>query len=364
MLGVLLLGSLPACWGPVPIRGPDLPPDQLATFEAAEEDLRLGRVPERLLADRRVNLERAQASFTRVRQSQPEFFTARVRLQDAELALNPAQAKRRYLEPLELRGEEDLSAEELTLAARAELPEDIDQARTLLQKAVKVAPRFAWAHYGLAFLAYLEQDSSLGLGHVEDALDLDPHLRDAVRLRAELLDQDGKKEAALDEYERLLESGCGPAVRQRYARVLLRSDSASKAKKAERELRRVLASLEEGAYSRELRSDTWQDLGVSLALQEDGPGALQAFRQALRVDPDNLAVYYGIGWVLETVLERHEEALAAYEQYRERAQEWEGAFPTGSLLDRWFYVERNIKKLRERLGKRAAPPEASPVRNS
>ena len=77
-------------------------------------------------------------------------------------------------------------------------------ARTDLEVALDQAPRHAHAHYGMALLLRAANPRD-ALIHVEDALQADPGLIDAVQLRALLRARLGER-AALDDVERLLES--------------------------------------------------------------------------------------------------------------------------------------------------------------
>jgi tetratricopeptide (TPR) repeat protein len=81
---------------------------------------------------------------------------------------------------------------------------DPEGARTDLAQALKIDPRCAHAHYGMA-LALRGADPHGALRHIDMALEFDPNLIDALQLRALVRARLGKSEA-LDDVDRLVES--------------------------------------------------------------------------------------------------------------------------------------------------------------
>ncbi len=123
-------------------------------------------------------------------------------LQDAELAAGQeAPALRaRYLGQARERDDGDA----WVLVARLE--GTTAEARSILDRAARLDPANAWAHYGLAFVEARSGFWGEAQGHLKRALELDPGHLAARRLEAALLARDGKYEEARTAYSAWLEA--------------------------------------------------------------------------------------------------------------------------------------------------------------
>jgi len=177
-----------------------LPPAELASLREA-----------RALADRG-SFDAALAILGEVFARQPRNIAIGAYLQDVQLAALRARADasqggggdstgdedavvrdraRRWRE----RAEERRTPTNLVLAARVE--EDVPAARLLLEEALEIDDRCAWAHYGLAHHDARADRWESAAAHLERALAVDPAHLPSRRLEAAMLVRSGEPEVAL-----------------------------------------------------------------------------------------------------------------------------------------------------------------------
>lgn len=221
-LGILYLGGLAGC------------ATRIETFET-DWNQREGTfsVTERVaLQSTRANLaagnhEVARAELARLAERDPENLVVGALLQDVELEILAAarrgvapedEALARLARDADPEGalarrytrsaEETPSVARLVLAARLE--RDTTVALVLLDRALVLDPRSAWAHYGRAHTQLTDRDDedrwSRAREAVEAALAAEPGFLRARRLRAWMLAEEGQKEQALAALDAWLEA--------------------------------------------------------------------------------------------------------------------------------------------------------------
>lgn len=355
LLAVLL--SLLACQSGLPPPPVPLPEHLQVKALAGQKLYQDGMGHEASSAERQTLLRAALQKFQEVLAERPEDAEIRLQEQDILLEIDPLESRRRYHEDSRARGKR--SRLDLVLTARYHMVEEPDRAEEILNQVLVEHPDFALAHHALAFLRYTRGDYPQALEQVSEALRLDPSLFRAWRLQAELQDREGERELALETYKTLLDHRDDPDLRQRYARVLLQSQDPREARKAEGQLRRVLAELTEEEAHKDLRRDAFYDLGIALLQQGQAEPALRNFRQALAIDPSLLTAYYAIGWVQEQLLHDDAAALESYEQYIRKSDQQIGAKSTVVWLDSWVFADEKIRRLRERVHGRGGASAAT-----
>lgn len=222
--------------------------------------------------------------------------------------------RRRYRE----RAEAAPTPERLVLAARLE--DDGPAAAALLQRALAADPRCAWAHYGLAHLAFGADDFAGGRAALERALELDPANPAVRRLQVRALQRSARREVAASALEEWLADTRGdPYLRPRdraeaeFDLALLRAEMGRR-----REVEDLCAGLvADGVLD---RAPVFLVLAAARAADGDAEGALDAARRASRIDPDEALAHVQRALVLEDWLERPERAFDAWAQALEVAR--------------------------------------------
>lgn len=237
-LVALALSCAAACAGPErPWEGPKtavapesrpysgISPAGRAELRRAVGELELGRV------------RAAEARLERVRAEAPTDLIVAIWWQEVRLAAEEQRAldAGRSLEGASaprarLRREARRSAEARPGAAAyflaARLEDDPRSARLLLERALEIDPRMAWAHYGLAHVAAREGDWSGVRAGLEQTFELQPGHLPALRLFAWSQAVGGDIELAIDAYEAWLEAADEDLLATRATRDAARVDLA------------------------------------------------------------------------------------------------------------------------------------------
>ncbi len=294
----------------------------------------------------------------------PADFRLSLLVQDLELEIDARGARER------LAASNPVTAAEKTLVARSLLPERVDDARTLLLAARDDDSSFAWANYGLAFIARHDGHGDQARELCEKALQLDPTLIEALRMLTELYEASGDRARAIEARRELIEvTGGDLAERHALAQLLLEADDPDDAAEAEHELQGILAEIgdEPDAQHRGLARDVWLDFGTARARRGHNDRAIAAWRRALALDGDCLTALYNIAIVQLKQLADPRAALASFEQYLERARAMTGSLPADQLFYRHFIVPNQVLEIRQQLGLIAPieaptdPAEANPA---
>ncbi len=312
--------------------------------------------------ERRSLLESALISARLAQVAAPEEIRAALLVQDLEIALDERAARERYAS-----GPVATAAEKL-LAARALLPERSAEARNLLTAAIDQDDDFAFARYGLAFLEQRDGRADRARVLCDEALARDPSLIEALRMLADLEQDGGTRERAIEARELLVEITAGdPFERHRLAQLLLEADDRSDATAAEKQLRAILATVGEAPTPEalELARDAWLDLGTAFARRNRDGEAIAAWEHSLALDRECLTALYNIG-VVEMKQRNHpEQALAAFEEYLLRAQTMTRPLPADQVFYRLFYVPNQVRELRAQLQRdEPAPRTVDPLEDA
>ncbi len=151
----------------------------------------------------------------------------------------------------------------------------LNEAIAEYQKALALDPKSAWMHSVLAS-AYTEAGrQEEALKELEEAVRLDPCDAEALFLLASQYDIMGRTQEAEEAYRRLTQLNPSMAL-------------------------------------------AWQYLAVAASERKDHATAVEYFQAALRADPNDPSLYYGLGHNLY-LLGRYEEAEAAYRRFTELA---------------------------------------------
>ncbi len=216
------------------------------------------------------------------------------------------------------RTDQSPTPERLVLAARLET--DGPSARVLLERAVAIDPECAWAHYGLAHLAFQAEDFAGGRAGLERAIQIDPGNLAARRLQTRTLAHSAKKADAIRALELWHEvARDDPFVRPReLAEAEL--DLAILCAEVGRtdEVEDLCASLiSEGIID---RAPVYLVLAASRISAGDSDGALDAASRASRLAPLEALAHVQRALVLEDWEARPEKAYEAWVQALEAAR--------------------------------------------
>ena len=218
------------------------------------------------------------------------------------------------------RGSYDARAHDLYLRGMYSLnkwnEDSIRRAMRDFDQAIAQDPSFAAAYAALAE-SHIWLYSSLGIlpasdavpqarAAVEKALELDPDLADAHRVRAAIaMNHDWDRKAAETELARALELGPGSAAAHfsnAWRLILL-----------EREFERARAGLDEAARLDPLHLQVRTLIGYFHFFRHDYERALQHFEQVLALEPSFAFAHYALGDVC-TQLDRYDRAFAEFDK--------------------------------------------------
>jgi tetratricopeptide (TPR) repeat protein len=194
---------------------------------------------------------------------------------------------------------------------RADQQRSLEQAISLLNKALELDPNYALAHVGLgrAHLSLYQllkrpEDAELAEGHCRRAIDLDSLLPHAWLILGALHTQLGTYDQALDELNRALARD--PGNGQIYSRIAYVYQRQNRLPAAEETYRKAIS----------IAPDAWSNesfYGAFLSGLGRYADAAVAFRRALELAPDNPRVLSNLGAVCQ-MLGRNDEARAMLEK--------------------------------------------------
>lgn len=190
------------------------------------------------------------------------------------------------------------------LAQTGRYRESADQYR----EAVRLEPDKALNHFVLALV--LEQlgepkANDDALESFERAVELAPDYREFRRALADRLAQVGRFADAMPHFERLVNDDPGDVV-ARLERAKVRVASGEEDGALD-DARRVAEEADRPA----LKAEALTVAGEALSRRADGAGAVQAYRQALEIEPDSAGAHFGLANLLG-VAGRFDEAAASY----------------------------------------------------
>ncbi len=298
----------------------DLPVSALERLEEARADWETGQL--RLARARLVALAvehpRNIPLGILVQEVELEILSSGGELPDLELFGSDADWSESLRRDYRDRAEATPTPERLVLAARVE--SDLPAARVLLVRATAADPECAWAHYGIAHLAFREEDFGAGNAALDRALAVDPGNLAARRLQTRSLARSAKTEVAARAHERWLEAArASPFVHSREV--------------AEAEFDLALLYTELGQIddvedicARLVAEETLDRAPVYLVLAAariadgDVEAALEAARRASRLEPLDALAHVQRALILEDWQNRPDRAYDAWVQALEVAR--------------------------------------------
>lgn len=156
---------------------------------------------------------------------------------------------------------------------------DLSSAGQAFQTALKLDPKQANAHMGLAQVMQREGSTPKAIEHLQDALRIDPQLVQARLQLARLLHQSGQHEAATDHCEHILRSSPGHPI----ATFALASMHLASGKNEA-----ALAILETAAKHKSDNAQIWSLLGRVRLQMKQYEEAEAAYREAARLRPHSI----------------------------------------------------------------------------
>jgi tetratricopeptide (TPR) repeat protein len=180
----------------------------------------------------------------------------------------------------------------------------LDGAVAQFQEAIRLNPEYAAAHLNLGWAWYKEGKPAEALAAFGKAISLEPDLASAHLGRgAVLCDQKQDYQAAIAAFRKAI--ALQPDYPEAYYNLGVAFSKQGKANDAAAAYRKAAS----------LRSDyveAYQNLGALLCDKvHDYPGAIAAFREAIKLEPDNPAAHFGLGNSL-TKQGAQDEAVASY----------------------------------------------------
>ncbi len=192
--------------------------------------------------------------------------------------------------------------------ALSRMPGRLDDAVTQYQEAIRLKPGYVEAHTNLANVL------SVLPGRLDDAI---AQYRESLRLDPDLAEVHYNMGLALSRAPGRL----GEAIAQFQEAILLRPDRAEAHNELGAALSAIPGRLDEAIaqYREALRLDpgyapAWRNLGAASFNQGDIAGAVEAFQDAVRLQPDSADAHYTLGLALSRTPGRLDDAVA---QYRE-----------------------------------------------
>ncbi|MDG3008080.1 protein kinase domain-containing protein [Paludisphaera mucosa] len=178
------------------------------------------------------------------------------------------------------------------------LGQDVD-ALGCYQACIALRPADPWPHFNRGLVHLRRREPARALADFDEALRQAPGRPDVLLDRALALHQLGRYGEAVRDVDLALERGAGPA-RAVFMRARIRGDAGdAEGARRDREL---------GMTFRPTDEPGWIARGLARA-DSDPDGALEDFRQALRLDPRSLAALQNSAHVLSRTPERAEEAI-------------------------------------------------------
>ncbi|WP_321471881.1 tetratricopeptide repeat protein [uncultured Paludibaculum sp.] len=171
------------------------------------------------------------------------------------------------------------------------LAEDGKPAEALshLRAGVKLAPRSADAHYALGEALKNFGELEPARAEFQQAVNLNPNLAPArVDLGLALLEASDFKAAAVHLDKAILLLGRTPdSAYPRYLRAKIHAEHV--------ETQKAAALLQDAVAIQPRFAEAWSDLGEARKAMLDEPGALAAFEESVRIDPENAVAQLRLG---------------------------------------------------------------------
>ncbi|VAX21348.1 hypothetical protein MNBD_NITROSPINAE03-1149 [hydrothermal vent metagenome] len=162
---------------------------------------------------------------------------------------------------------------------------EADKAEQWLLEAASINPQYIRVHEGLGELYKKKGKEDVALVYLERAAEISPHNADRQMALGKIYVDQGETEKAEGAFKTALESGPDTAgLHTEIGEIYLASGDASKAANSFKSSLNISQSVH--VYNR---------LGIALRRKKRFPEAIEEYYKALKVDPNDEAVYYNIG---------------------------------------------------------------------